>query len=60
VSSECWIVETPVVDRNSLGAGAEVKGPMNITQLEATTLIQPGWRRSVRKSGALVLAEKEP
>ena len=29
-----------------------------VTQLEATTLIQPGWRGSVRKSGALLLAEK--
>jgi N-methylhydantoinase A len=57
VSSECGIVETPVVDRNSLGAGAEVNGAMIITQLEATTLTQPGWRG---KSGALVLAEKEP
>jgi len=31
-----------------------------ITQLDATTLVLPSWRGSVRKSGALVLAEKGP
>jgi N-methylhydantoinase A len=60
VSFEGGVVQTPVVDRNSLGAGAVVAGPMIITQLDATTLILPGWKGSVHKSGTLVLTDEEP
>jgi N-methylhydantoinase A len=59
VSLEGAIVQTPIVDRNTLGAAANVTGPMIITQLDATTLVLPGWSGSVHKSGAIMLTDEE-
>jgi N-methylhydantoinase A len=56
---ESGIVQTPIIERDSLGAGDEVTGPTIITQLDATTLVSRGWKGSVHKSGALVLADQE-
>ncbi len=47
--------ETPVLAREALGAGAVVDGPAIITQLDATTLIPPGWRADMHASGAMFL-----
>jgi N-methylhydantoinase A/oxoprolinase/acetone carboxylase beta subunit len=56
---ESGMVQTPIIERDSLGAGDEVTGPTIITQLDATTLVSRGWKGSVHKSGALVLADQE-
>jgi N-methylhydantoinase A len=59
VLCESGMVQTPIIERDSLGAGDEVTGPTIITQLDATTLVSRGWKGSVHKSGALVLADQE-
>ncbi len=46
---------TPVFDREKLGAGTKFAGPAIVTQLDATTLVPPGWRAEVHSSGAMVL-----
>ncbi len=46
---------TPVLDRTKLGAGARFDGPAIVTQLDATTLVPPGWRVEVHPSGAMLL-----
>jgi N-methylhydantoinase A len=45
----------PVHDRAQLGAGDHLEGPAIITQLDATTLVRPGWTVTVHASGALLL-----
>jgi N-methylhydantoinase A len=47
--------ETPVLDRASMAPGAEISGPAIITQLDATTLVPPGWTITVHPSAALLL-----
>ena len=49
------VVDVPVYDRATLGAGDRFAGPAIITQLDATTLVAPGWRGEVHPSGALLL-----
>jgi N-methylhydantoinase A len=44
-----------VYDRTQLGAGDHLEGPAIITQLDATTLVRPGWTATVHQSGALLL-----
>jgi N-methylhydantoinase A len=44
-----------VYDRSQLGAGDHLEGPAIITQLDATTLVRPGWTATVHQSGALLL-----
>ena len=46
---------TPVFPRDTLGAGCCFDGPAIITQLDATTLVPPGWRVAVDPSGSLLL-----
>ncbi|MFC7539603.1 hypothetical protein ACFQU2_09225 [Siccirubricoccus deserti] len=48
-------VEAVILDRSRLGAGAEFAGPAILTQLDATTLVPPGWRGRVLPAGALLL-----
>jgi len=48
-------VATPIYDRSRLGVGAEFAGPAIVVQLDATTLVPPGWRARVHASGALLL-----
>jgi N-methylhydantoinase A len=48
---------TPVYDRSRLGAGAVLRGPAILTQLDATTLLFPGQRAEVHKFGALVVED---
>jgi N-methylhydantoinase A len=47
--------EVPVLDRETLGAGGSFAGPAIVTQLDATTLVPPGWHGKVHASGALLL-----
>lgn len=51
--------DVPVVDRASLGAGAQLDGPMILTQLDTTTLIAEGWSGTVQTSGAILLTRKD-
>ena len=48
-------VEALVYDRTRLGAGDTITGPAIVTQLDATTLIAPGWRAEVLTTGATLL-----
>jgi N-methylhydantoinase A len=48
-------VEAPIYDRDRLGAGASFPGPGIVVQLDATTVVPPGWRAEVHPSGALTL-----
>ena len=48
-------VRAPVYDRGLLGAGAALAGPAIVTQLDATTLVPPGWDAVLHASGALML-----
>ena len=47
--------EAPILDRARLPAGASLPGPAIIIQLDATTLLAPGWTAHVDPSGALIL-----
>lgn len=47
--------DTPVLARGELGAGAAFAGPAVITQLDATTLVPPGWRGEVQVGGSMML-----
>jgi N-methylhydantoinase A len=59
VSFASGVVDTPIVERASLGAGAKIAGPMILTQLDATTLVLPGWSGVVHVSGALLLTREK-
>ena len=48
-------VEAAVFDRARLGAGDRIMGPAIVTQLDATTLVAPGWWAEVLASGSLLL-----
>jgi N-methylhydantoinase A len=45
----------PCVERDQLGAGAVVTGPAIVEQLDATTVIPPGQRAMVDRTGNLVI-----
>ncbi len=47
--------DAALYDRASLGAGDRIAGPAIITQLDATTLLPPGWTAEALASGALLL-----
>ena len=47
--------EVPLFDRASFGAGDRIAGPAIISQLDATTLVLPGWTADVHPSGAMLL-----
>ncbi|MBV8191877.1 MAG: hydantoinase/oxoprolinase family protein, partial [Alphaproteobacteria bacterium] len=48
--------QVPLYQRAMLGAGDRLEGPAIVSQLDATTLVLPGWRAEVHYSGALVLS----
>jgi N-methylhydantoinase A len=48
-------VPVPLYDRAMLGAGDTLSGPAVIAQLDATTLVAPGWTGEVNPSGAILL-----
>jgi N-methylhydantoinase A len=43
-------------DRAALGAGDAIAGPAIIAQLDATTLVLPGWTGTVHSTGAILLS----
>ena len=47
--------EATVRDRASLAPGSKLAGPAILTQLDATTVVAPGWTAEVHPSGALLL-----
>ena len=51
-------VEVPVYNRVRLGAGAVLRGPCVVTQLDATTVLLPGQVAEVHPWGALVVREE--
>jgi N-methylhydantoinase A/oxoprolinase/acetone carboxylase beta subunit len=55
LADEIAPVEAAVHARASLAAGATVDGPAIIEQADTTTLIEPGWRATVRPDGTLVI-----
>lgn len=48
-------VETPVVDRASLGPGTALAGPAVITQFDSTTVIPPGATAHIDEAGNLIM-----
>jgi N-methylhydantoinase A len=48
----------PVYERSHLRAGERLRGPVLITQLDATTCVPPGWRGRVDAQGNLVLESR--
>jgi N-methylhydantoinase A len=50
------VTQVPLYDRAALGAGDTIEGPAIISQLDATTLVLPGWTGEVHPSGAILLS----
>jgi N-methylhydantoinase A len=46
----------PLYERAKLGAGDRLEGPAIVSQLDATTLVLPGWSGEVHSSGAILLS----
>lgn len=53
-------VQTPVIDRASLGVGHSVSGPAILTEPTGTNIIEPGWEAACISGGALVLRRVVP
>jgi 5-oxoprolinase (ATP-hydrolysing) len=47
--------ETPVYDRDALGAGARLAGPALVFEAHSATVLPPGWSLAVDRARALVL-----
>jgi 5-oxoprolinase (ATP-hydrolysing) len=52
--------ETPVYQRDALGAGAIIDGPAVIVERAATSIVEPGWRGAIDQGGALTLTRIAP
>ena len=50
--------DAPVYDRAALPAEARIVGPAIVTQLDATTLIRPGWTAVAHPTGSLLLTRE--
>ncbi len=48
-------VEVPVMDRDRMGKGSEVKGPAVVEFAESTCVVRPGWGGKVDDVGTLIL-----
>jgi N-methylhydantoinase A len=48
-------VACPILVRESLPGGFSVSGPAIVAEYTATTVVLPGWRLSVHRSGALLM-----
>jgi N-methylhydantoinase A len=62
--AETWFgegeaVSAGVYERAALGVGDRIAGPAVVTQLDATTLVPPGWAAEVTASGALLVVRTE-
>jgi N-methylhydantoinase A len=51
--------DVPVLDREAMGEGSEVKGPAIVEFRESTCVARPGWRGAVDGVGNLVLERKD-
>jgi N-methylhydantoinase A len=51
--------QVPLFERATLGAGDHFTGPAIVSQLDATTLVLPGWRGEVHLSGAILLTRRQ-
>jgi N-methylhydantoinase A len=57
---QVWFASGPAVpaivyDRAGLALGDRIAGPAVVTQVDATTLVPPGWDAEMVESGALIL-----
>src|SRR5689334_20429371 len=55
VHFDSGMAQVPLYERASLGAGDFIAGPAIVSQLDATTLVLPGWTGTVHPSGAILL-----
>ena len=51
-------VATPVHRRDALPAGTRLAGPLLVCEYSATTVVPPGWRLSVDRTGGMLLEER--
>jgi N-methylhydantoinase A len=58
VHFESGVAQVPLFERASLGAGDTIEGPAIVSQLDATTLVLPGWSGEVHPSGAILLSSR--
>jgi N-methylhydantoinase A len=58
VHLESGVAQVPLFERASLGAGDFIAGPAIVSQLDATTLVLPGWSGEVHPSGAILLSSR--
>ena len=49
-------VNTQVLPRESLSPGFSALGPLIVTEYTATSVVPPGWRLNVHRSGAMLIA----
>jgi N-methylhydantoinase A len=47
--------QTPIWRRTDLAKGARITGPAIVCEYSATTVVPPGWRGSVDRTGGIVL-----
>jgi N-methylhydantoinase A len=59
VHLESGMAQVPLFERASLGAGDFIAGPAIVAQLDATTLVLPGWSGEVHPSGAMLLSSRK-
>ncbi len=52
--------DTPLFDRSTLPAGAEIAGPAIVAEDNATTIVEPDWRARVDALGNLILERIVP
>ena len=50
-------VETPVYERDTLGAGAQIVGPAIVEEFGSTTVAFPAWHVGVDDYGNLILTK---
>jgi N-methylhydantoinase A len=52
--------ETPIWERESLGAEWSVEGPAIVVQPDATTLVEPGWQARAGRAGEIFMRHAGP
>jgi len=51
------LLPTAVYRRDALGVGARQAGPLLVCEYSATTVVPPGWRLTLERTGGLLLEE---
>ena len=49
------LIDTPIYDRDALGAGAVLQGPAIVQQLDTTTVVYPGSSATIDAHGNLII-----